>query len=69
MTIGTFYVATGQIPGWTWVLSPPYATLVTTVLFGKHIDKIEADTSAGRCGSSARRSSIPGAPAPSSSSA
>ena len=43
MVGGTFFVATGQIPGWVWLASLPYAILVTTVLFGKHIDKIEAD--------------------------
>jgi 1,4-dihydroxy-2-naphthoate octaprenyltransferase len=43
MVVGTFFVATGQIPAWTWIASLPYAILVTTVLFGKHIDKIEAD--------------------------
>jgi hypothetical protein len=42
-------VATGEIPGWVWIASLPYAILVTTVLFGKHIDKIEADTKKG-CG-------------------
>jgi 1,4-dihydroxy-2-naphthoate octaprenyltransferase len=47
MTVGTFYVATGSIPVWTWVASLPYAILVTTVLFGKHIDKIQADTKIG----------------------
>ena len=47
MTVGTFFVATGQIPGWAWIASLPYAILVTTVLFGKHIDKIEADTRIG----------------------
>jgi 1,4-dihydroxy-2-naphthoate octaprenyltransferase len=47
MTVGTFYVATGSIPAWTWIASLPYAILVTTVLFGKHIDKIEADTKIG----------------------
>jgi 1,4-dihydroxy-2-naphthoate octaprenyltransferase len=41
---GTFFVATGMLPGWVWLASLPYAILVTTVLFGKHIDKIEADT-------------------------
>ena len=41
-------MATGQIPGWVWIASLPYAILVTTVLFGKHIDKIEADTQEGR---------------------
>jgi 1,4-dihydroxy-2-naphthoate octaprenyltransferase len=47
MVVGTFFVATGAIPGWTWVASLPYAILVTTVLFGKHIDKIEADKKKG----------------------
>src|SRR6476646_4590323 len=47
MTVGTFFVATGTIPGWVWIASLPYAILVTTVLFGKHIDKIEADTAKG----------------------
>lgn len=47
MTVGTFFVATGQIPGWAWIASLPYAILVTTVLFGKHIDKIDADTKKG----------------------
>ena len=47
MTVGTFFVATGAIPGWVWIASLPYAILVTTVLFGKHIDKIEADTKIG----------------------
>jgi len=47
MVVGTFFVATGQVPGWAWVASLPYAILVTTVLFGKHIDKIEADTKKG----------------------
>jgi 1,4-dihydroxy-2-naphthoate octaprenyltransferase len=47
MVVGTFFVATGQIPAWVWIASLPYAILVTTVLFGKHIDKIEADTRIG----------------------
>ncbi len=47
MVVGTFFVATGAIAGWVWVASLPYAILVTTVLFGKHIDKIEADTRKG----------------------
>ncbi|HEX5589919.1 MAG TPA: prenyltransferase [Candidatus Limnocylindrales bacterium] len=47
MVVGTFFVATGEIPGWAWVASLPYAILVTTVLFGKHIDKIEADKRKG----------------------
>jgi len=44
---GTYYVATGTLPGWVWVASLPYAILVTTVLFGKHIDKISADGAKG----------------------
>ena len=47
MTVGTFFVATGEIPGWVWIASLPYAILVTTVLFGKHIDKITADAAKG----------------------
>jgi len=35
------------LPGWVWIASLPYAILVTTVLFGKHIDKISADTAKG----------------------
>ena len=44
---GTYYVATGAIDSWVWVASLPYAILVTTVLFGKHIDKIVPDTERG----------------------
>ena len=47
MIAGTYYVATGMLPGWVWIASLPYAILVTTVLFGKHIDKISADTAKG----------------------
>jgi 1,4-dihydroxy-2-naphthoate octaprenyltransferase len=47
MVVGTFFVATGQLPGWVWIASLPYAILVTTVLFGKHIDKIDADARKG----------------------
>jgi 1,4-dihydroxy-2-naphthoate octaprenyltransferase len=44
---GTYFVATGALPGWVWVASLPYAILVTTVLFGKHIDKIQPDAARG----------------------
>jgi 1,4-dihydroxy-2-naphthoate octaprenyltransferase len=47
MVVGTFFVATGSIPAWTWVASLPYAILVTTVLFGMHIDMFVADTKMG----------------------
>lgn len=47
MVGGGYYVVTGT---WVWdvvIASLPYALGVTTVLFGKHIDKIEADTQKG----------------------
>jgi 1,4-dihydroxy-2-naphthoate octaprenyltransferase len=44
---GTFLAATGTIAPWVLVVSIPYALIVTAVLFGKHIDKIEADTKLG----------------------
>jgi 1,4-dihydroxy-2-naphthoate polyprenyltransferase len=44
---GTFLAATGTIPGWVPLVSVPYALIVTAVLFGKHIDKIDADTKLG----------------------
>jgi 1,4-dihydroxy-2-naphthoate octaprenyltransferase len=47
MVAGTFFVGTGELPGWVWLASLPYAILVTTVLFGKHIDKIDADAALG----------------------
>lgn len=43
MVGGTFLAATGTIAPWVLLVSVPYALLVTSVLFGKHIDKIEAD--------------------------
>ena len=46
MTVGTFFVATGRSRAGL-IASLPYAILVTTVLFGKHIDKIEADSKKG----------------------
>lgn len=47
MVGGTFYVLAGTLPAWVLVASIPYAVSVTTVLFGKHIDKIEYDTKLG----------------------
>ena len=44
---GTYLVATSTIPVWVLVFSVPYALLVTSVLFGKHIDKIVPDTALG----------------------
>ena len=47
MVAGTYFVTAGQLPGWVWAASLPYGLLVTTVLFGKHIDKIELDSAKG----------------------
>jgi 1,4-dihydroxy-2-naphthoate octaprenyltransferase len=47
MVGGTFYVLSGALPLWVLIASIPYAVSVTTVLFGKHIDKIEYDTRLG----------------------
>lgn len=44
MVGGTFYVLSGTLPAWVIIASIPYAVSVTTVLFGKHIDKIDYDT-------------------------
>jgi len=44
---GTYFVTTGTLPAWVWAASLPYAVLVTTVLFGKHIDKLPADREKG----------------------
>lgn len=44
---GTYFATTGQLPAWVWVASLPYAILVTTVLLGKHVDKLEADAAKG----------------------
>jgi 1,4-dihydroxy-2-naphthoate octaprenyltransferase len=41
---GTYYVTAGELPTLgMWLACVPYALVVTTVLIGKHIDKIEAD--------------------------
>jgi 1,4-dihydroxy-2-naphthoate octaprenyltransferase len=47
MVAGTYFVTTGELPGWVWAASIPYALLVTSVLFGKHIDKYENDRAKG----------------------
>ena len=44
---GTFLAATGTIQPWVLLVSIPYALIVTSVLFGKHIDKIAADSKLG----------------------
>jgi 1,4-dihydroxy-2-naphthoate octaprenyltransferase len=47
MVAGTYYSAVGQLPWQVWVASIPYGLLCTTVLMGKHIDKIPYDAPAG----------------------
>jgi 1,4-dihydroxy-2-naphthoate polyprenyltransferase len=47
MVGGTFYVLSGTLPLWVIIASIPYAVSVTTVLFGKHLDKIDYDTPLG----------------------
>ena len=47
MVGGTYYAATGSIPALVAVASLPYALLCTTVLMGKHIDKIPWDAADG----------------------
>ena len=44
---GTYFVTTGENPAWVWGASLPYGLLVMTVLFGKHIDKFDADKAKG----------------------
>jgi len=44
---GTYYATTGTLEPWVLVVSLPYAILVTTVLIGKHIDKLDADADKG----------------------
>jgi 1,4-dihydroxy-2-naphthoate octaprenyltransferase len=44
---GTYYVTAGAAPLWVFLASLPYALLVTTVLFGKHVDKFDSDSAKG----------------------
>jgi len=44
---GTYFVTTGELSPSVWVASLPYAILVTTVLIGKHVDKLEHDSRKG----------------------
>ena len=47
MIAGTYYSAVGALPWQVWVASIPYGLLCTTVLMGKHTDKIPFDRPAG----------------------
>ena len=44
---GTYYVTTGTLEPWVFVASLPYALLVSCVLLGKHVDKLEGDSAKG----------------------
>jgi len=44
---GTYLATTGTLPVWVLAASLPYALLVTTVLIGKHVDKLDADSAKG----------------------
>ncbi len=44
---GTYFVTTGRVDPWVFAASVPYALLVTCVLMGKHVDKLDADAAKG----------------------
>ena len=44
---GTYLAATGSIDGTVLLATLPWGAIATAVLFGKHLDKIEADSSRG----------------------
>ncbi|MEX0800948.1 MAG: prenyltransferase [Dehalococcoidia bacterium] len=44
---GTYYVMDQTLPAWVILASVPYALGVTTVLFGKHLDKLAFDREHG----------------------
>lgn len=45
---GTYFVTAGEMPSaGVWLATIPYALIVTTVLIGKHIDKLEVDREKG----------------------
>jgi 1,4-dihydroxy-2-naphthoate octaprenyltransferase len=47
MVGGTYYCATGSLPWQVLLASLPYGLLCTSVLMGKHIDKIPYDAASG----------------------
>jgi 1,4-dihydroxy-2-naphthoate octaprenyltransferase len=44
---GTYYVLAEDLPTWVLLASAPYGLGVTSVLFGKHLDKLDFDSSVG----------------------
>ncbi|MCW2679407.1 MAG: menA 1 [Frankiales bacterium] len=47
MVAGTYFSAVGELPWQVWLASVPYGLLCTSVLMGKHIDKIAYDEPTG----------------------
>ncbi len=47
MIAGTYFSAVGELPWQVWLASVPYGLLCTSVLMGKHIDKIPFDEPTG----------------------
>jgi 1,4-dihydroxy-2-naphthoate octaprenyltransferase len=47
MIAGTYFSAVGDLPWQVWLASVPYGLLCTSVLMGKHIDKIPFDEPTG----------------------
>ncbi len=47
MVAGTYFSAVGELPWQVWLASIPYGLLCTSVLMGKHIDKISYDAPTG----------------------
>lgn len=47
MVAGTYFSAVGELPWQVWLASVPYGLLCTTVLMGKHTDKIPYDAPLG----------------------
>jgi 1,4-dihydroxy-2-naphthoate octaprenyltransferase len=47
MVGGSYYVMAEELPLWVLLASVPYGLGVTTVLFGKHLDKLEFDSAKG----------------------
>ena len=47
MIAGTYFSAVGTLPWQVWVASIPYGLLCTSVLMGKHVDKLTHDAATG----------------------
>lgn len=47
MVAGTYFSAVGELPWQVWLASVPYGLLCTSVLMGKHVDKLPHDAATG----------------------